>query len=256
MKQSPPILEFPGPGRAVIEPRALMARKRPIPEHCVLCFFVEVLRELKEQGALRPIDRLIGEGEPNPIYELTVGEPKVAVVWPGLTAPYAAAVLEELIALGGRWFVACGGAGVLDRSIAAGHVVIPTAALRDEGTSYHYLRRGRYARPHPAALSALRAACRERQVPFVTGKTWTTDAVYRETPEQVQERRAEGCLTVEMEAAAFFAVARFRGVVLGQYLYGGDDVSGEDWDSRGWRHRWTTRRELFELAVDACRRLG
>ena len=74
-------------------------------------------------------------------------------------------------------------------------------------------------------------------MPYVQGKTWTTDGFYRETPAKVPLRRAEGCLTVEMEAAAFFAVAQFRGVQFGQMLYGGDDVSGAEWDHRDWIKR-------------------
>ena len=70
-------------------------------------------------------------------------------------------------------------------------------------------------------------------VPYVPGKTWTTDALYRETRGKVERRVAEGCLTVEMEAAAFFAVAAFRGVTFGQLLYAGDDLSGDAWDQRG-----------------------
>jgi uridine phosphorylase len=68
----------------------------------------------------------------------------------------------------------------------------------------------------------------------------------------VKLRRSEGCLTVEMEAAAFFAVAKFRGVTFGQILYGGDDVSGCDWDGRKWQGRRDIREALFRLAAEAC----
>jgi uridine phosphorylase len=85
----------------------------------------------------------------------------------------------------------------------------------------------------------------------VTGKTWTTDGLYRETRAKVSRRVAEGCLTVEMEAAAFFAVARFRGVSFGQMLYAGDDLSGEVWDPRGWTHDAKGRDLLFRLAAEA-----
>ena len=91
-----------------------------------------------------------------------------------------------------------------------------------------------------------------RHVPYVLGKTWTTDAIFRETPAKVQLRRSEGCLTVEMEAAAFFAVAQFRGVIFAQMLYGGDDVSGAEWDARGWNKRISVRERLFWLAAEAC----
>ena len=134
-------------------------------------------------------------------------------------------------------------------------LIVPTAALRDEGTSYHYQRAGRFSRPHPAAVRAIREACRRRGRKVLLGRTWTTDGVYRETPAAIRRRKKEGCIAVEMEAAAFFAVARFRKVVFGQVLYAGDDVSGPEWDSRGWIKRFEVREELFCLAVDACRRL-
>jgi len=86
-------------------------------------------------------------------------------------------------------------------------------------------------------------------------KNWTTDAIYRETPDRVARRRAEGCLTVEMEMAAFCAVAQFRGVLFGQILYGGDDLSGENWDHRGWQGLRSIRTKLFSLAAEACMRL-
>lgn len=85
----------------------------------------------------------------------------------------------------------------------------------------------------------------------MTGKTWTTDGLYRETRAKVSRRVAEGCLTVEMESAAFFAVARFRGVSFGQMLYAGDDLSGEVWDPRGWTHHAKGRDLLFRLAAEA-----
>ena len=86
-------------------------------------------------------------------------------------------------------------------------------------------------------------------------KTWTTDAFSRETHPKIQRRRAEGCLAVEMEAAAFFAVANFRQVPFGQILYGGDDISSPEWDHRGWQSRTPIREHVFWLAAEACLKL-
>ena len=95
----------------------------------------------------------------------------------------------------------------------------------------------------------------ERNIPFISGKTWTTDAPYRETQSTIDSRRVEGCLTVEMEAASLIAVAQFREVLLGQVLYAGDDLSGDEWDRRGWQSRKEIRESLFWLAADACLKL-
>jgi len=130
--------------------------------------------------------------------------------------------------------------------------VVPASAVRDEGTSYHYLEPGRSVDASAEAVEAIVAALRRHDVPHVVGPTWTTDGLYRETRSRVDKRVSEGCLTVEMEAAAFFAVARFRGVQFGQLLYAGDDLSGENWDARDWLEHADGREQLFWLAAEAC----
>jgi uridine phosphorylase len=152
-------------------------------------------------------------------------------------------------------FIAVGGAGTLVPDLTLGHVIVPTAAVRDEGTSYHYMPASREVPPTPTVVDAILATLTERDVPFVTGKTWTTDAIFRETREKAARRVAEGCICVEMEASAFFAVAQFRDVAFGQLLYAGDDLSGDVWDDRGWAGHATGREAIFRLAVDAIRRL-
>jgi uridine phosphorylase len=109
--------------------------------------------------------------------------------------------------------------------------------------------------PTHAAVQAIVATLQEHDVPHVTGATWTTDALYRETRGKLERRVAAGCLTVEMEAAAFFAVAAFRGVAFGQLLYAGDDLSGETWDGRSWDAHADGRERLFGLAAEAVLRL-
>jgi uridine phosphorylase len=255
MKADYPILEFDPSRRAVIEPHG----PRPVdppPEACVLCFFGEVIRKLARQKRLRRLATFHSEMGPHHLYELAVDGRKIALHQAAVGAALAAGLLEEVIAAGCRYFVACGSAGVLNREIAVGHVVVPVSAVRDEGTSYHYAPPGREIEPCPEAVAAIEQTLIERKVPYVKGKTWTTDAFYRETPAKVALRRAEGCITVEMEAAAFFAVARFRNIAFGQMLYGGDDVSGETWDTRNWHSRTTAREALFWLAVDAALRMA
>ena len=106
--------------------------------------------------------------------------------------------------------------------------------------------------PGSEGIKAIEGVLGQHGVKYVLGKTWTTDAPYRETPQKIELRRSEGCLTVEMECAAFFAVAKFRNVEFAQLLYGGDDLTSDEWDGRGWRRRESTREKLFWLAVEAC----
>ncbi len=251
MQQPYPILEFDPAPEALIEPGRLI-RPLDIAEHCVLCFFQDVIGVVCGNGVARVVKSLASEIGPNPVYEMVVDGRRLAIAHPGVGAPLSAGFLEELIALGCRKFIACGGAGVLNKEIAVGHLVVPTAAVRDEGTSYHYLPPGREVAASPEGVAAIEATLQAHAVPYLTGKTWTTDAIYRETPARIAQRKAEGCLTVEMEAAAFFAVAQFRGVTFAQILYGGDDVSGNVWDNRDWLSRKSVRERLFWLAVEAC----
>lgn len=246
-----PILEFDPTPEALLEPSRVI-RRSDVPERCVLCFFQEVIDLLVERHEAKVLKRLRSEIGRNPVYEIGLHGQRLAVVHPGVGAPLSAAFLEEVIALGCRSFIACGGAGVLDSAIAVGHVLVPTSAIRDEGTSYHYLPPGREVAAHPEAVSAIERALAEHGAEYLLCTSWTTDAIYRETPEKIKRRKAEGCLTVEMEAAAFFAVAQFRGVRFGQILYGGDDVGSEEWSSREWNSHATVREKLFWLAADAC----
>jgi uridine phosphorylase len=219
-----------------------------------VCFFRDVVDEVCGDGRADLVATVRWESGVHRLYRLPVEGGSVGVFHPGVGAPLASGVLEEMIATGCRTFVACGGAGAVIPGLALGHVVVPDAAVRDEGTSYHYLPASREVAADPEVTAVLSAVLAERDVPYVVGKTWTTDAPYRETRAKIAARRAEGCLTVEMETAAFFAVARHRSVRFGQYLYAGDDVSGEVWDHRHWQTS-SARRDLFWLAVAAVLRL-
>ncbi len=249
-----PILEFDPTREAFIEPSKVI-EPHDMPEHCVLCFFHDVVEKIAAARGANMLVENRWEDGPHPIYEITHRGQRLAFFQPGLGAPLAASLLEEAIAFGCRKFVACGGCGVLEKDIAVGHLIALSAAVRDEGTSYHYLPPAREVAAHAGALNALTSTLEARGVPFRVDKTWTTDAPYRETPQKIARRRAEGCLTVEMEAAALMAVAQFRDVPFAQVLYGGDDLSGAEWDMRAWRSLADVRESLFWLCADACLRL-
>jgi uridine phosphorylase len=249
-----PILDFDPARDAVLEPHLAIATF-DLPQHVVLCFFRDAITKFVEELGGREIGRLASEMGSHPVFEVQLDGRRVAVALAGVGAPLAAAWLDELIFLGGRAFIAAGGAGALVPDLAMGHVIVPTAAIRDEGTSYHYLPASREVAPTTDALDAIVATLEAHGVPHVAGKTWTTDGIYRETKAKVRRRVAEGCLTVEMEAAAFFAVTQFRGVSFGQMLYAGDDLSGEAWDGRGWPRHDTGRDLLLRLAAEAVLRI-
>jgi len=255
MKPDYPILEHDGNESSLIEPSEVLQLVEGMPEHCVLPMYNQVIDSLHGQSRLSHVTDMGSSMGPLPVFRIEHQGQAVAVAHPGLGAPFVAACLEELIALGCRRFVACGGAGVLDNTLARGTVVIPDAAVRDEGASYHYLPPGRQVEVDPAVVSIEESVLKSHGIPYRIGKTWTTDAIYRETRSRIARRKAEGCLTVEMECSAFLAVAKFRGVRFGQLLATGDDVSGNEWNPRRSSEHQSLPEMLFWLSVEACLRL-
>ena len=250
-----PILEFDPDREAMLDPGKLIKPRADMPAGCVLCFFQDVIEHLNAQGLLKEITSLRSEMGRHPVYRFTTPGGDVALAHPGVGAPLAAGMMEETIALGVRQFIACGGAGVLDSALALGGLLVPTVAVRDEGTSYHYLPAAREVTLHPGVVLVIEDGLRQRQVLYRLVKTWTTDAFYRETPARIEARRTEGCVCVEMETAALAAVAQFRGVKFGQLLYGGDDLGGVEWDGRDWHGQWSVREKLALLAAEIALRL-
>jgi uridine phosphorylase len=248
-KRDYPILEFDDAAEAIMEPAKLI-EPMDVPEHCVICFFAEVIESVVEQHRATVLAYSASEIGQHPLYEINVDGKRLAFFHPGIGAPLAAGLLEEMIARGCRKFIACGGCGVLDKDIAVGHLLVPASALRDEGTSYHYLPPSREVAMDPHALAVVEGVLQRHGLDYLRTKTWTTDVIYRETAAKAAAYREEGCLAVEMEAAAFFAVAQFRGVDFGQVLYGGDAVLQEAWDGRGWHSRKDIRENLFWLAAE------
>ncbi|MDO9087706.1 MAG: nucleoside phosphorylase [Anaerolineaceae bacterium] len=249
-----PILEHEFLSESKLEPSKLI-KPRDVPEHCVISFFREVNQKVAlEMQAKIAVANRWEDGE-HPIYEIERNGQRLAFFHPGVGAPIATGLLEEAIAFGCKKFIVCGGCGVLEKDLSVGKLIVVDAAVRDEGVSYHYVKPDREIHANQDIVKLMEAFLQERGIPFVTGKTWTTDAPYRETQGMIDKRKREGCLTVEMEAASFLAVAQFRKVLLGQFLYAGDDLSGENWDNRGWQSRKEVRESLFWLAADVCLKL-
>lgn len=249
-----PILEHDPNREAFIEPSNVI-EPLDVPLHCVISFFGEIIEQIADKYHAKVLVENSWEDGAHPLYEIEYNGQRLAFFHPGVGAPVSAGLLEEVIAVGCRKFIVCGGCGVLEKDITVGHLVIVSAAVRDEGVSYHYLPPSREVKANRIAVDVLIQEAEKQNLPYRVGKTWTTDAPYRETPNKIAKRRAEGCLTVEMEAAGLMAVAAFRNVILGQVLYGGDDLSGAAWDNRNWQTRTDVREQLFWLSANACLRL-
>lgn len=147
----------------------------------------------------------------------------------GIGAPAAVTLLEEFIALGVPRFLSVGTAGSLQPQIGIGDLVVCDRAIRDEGVSHHYLPAAKYASASVPLTARLAAVLTAGSHPFTRGTSWTIDAPYRETRAEVRQYQSEGVACVEMEAAALFAVAEYRGVELGAMFTMTDSLASLEW---------------------------
>jgi len=125
-------------------------------------------------------------------------------------APFAVLVAEELFASGCQLLISITSAGQILPVGQSPYVILIEQALRDGGTSYHYLPPAPYSYLDPALREMVSAHWDHSPVPLHVGASWTTDAPFRETEAVIAQRRAEGILAVEMEAAALYALAQAR----------------------------------------------
>lgn len=243
-KNDYPILEFDDNRMAVLDPENFKDRKFDT-DKLVITFFPEVMERLIERGEIEKTQVIPGEN-PITLYRFC-DTPDVMLTLGQLGCPACAGNMDLLRALGTRRVMFCGGGGVLDRSIEVGTVMVVEGAIRDEGFSYHYLPPSRIVYADKETNAKITRYLDAHGVPYFQGFTWTTDAIFRETPDRVARRREEGAKIVEMEQAGCLAVAQFRKMTYGALIYGGDDVSGEEWSDRGWRSRDGIRYDLVQL---------
>jgi len=201
-----------------------IARGFPI-DTFLLTFSGQLIRALLEDGVIEPLhnDLTIGSAAfKNPVYRIR--GTSFGVVLSGIGAPMIAAILEELATLfPARHFILFGSCGALT-ALPEGHLILPTHACRDEGTSYHYAPPEDYIVIRNAAKLA--RTFDSLGIAYVQVKTWTTDAFYRETERSRDKRIAEGCLCVEMECSAAQAVCDYRGLELYAFVYAADSLDG------------------------------
>ena len=163
-------------------------------------------------------------------------------------------MLDWLHALGAEEIISCGSCGALEK-FEEGRFLVPKRALRDEGTSFHYLPPSRYVEICAEARNAIRQALGQHGLKYEEVTAWSTDGFLRETKEKVKARRAEGCAVVDMECAALAACAQMRGFPWGQLFYTADSLADVDnHDGRDWGK--SSRRVVLELSMDAVLCLG
>lgn len=204
----------------------------PAADVCIVTFSHEIEKYVAENYANGELASLWCASGRTPVYLIERGEKRFAFFRTYVGAPITVGLMEDAGSeLRCGKYILFGGAGCLNREIAHGKVMVPTAAYRDEGTSYHYAPAADYVSVRNAETVA--ACMKSNGIPYVLGKTWTTDSFYRETRGNFEKRKADGCISVEMECAGVQAMCDFRGRDLYAFFTSGDLLDAPEWDERG-----------------------
>ena len=242
-----PVVEYDDNPIAKLDPENFKD-KRFDTDKLVITFFPEVMQRLLERNEIEE-ERVIPGENPVILYHFC-SRPDVLLTLGQIGCPACGGNLDLLRALGIRRVMFCGGGGVLDPDIEVGRIMLVEGAIRDEGFSYQYIPPSRIVYADKETNEKIARYLDEHGVPYFPGLTWTTDALFRETADRIARRKEEGAKIVEMEQAGCLAVAQFRHISYGALIYGGDDVSGEEWSDRGWRSRDGIRYDLVQLCKE------
>lgn len=222
------------------------------PEVCISTFSDSIIEKFSSLDTVEKIAELCSANGTLPVYKINYKDTEIAFYRSMVGAPACVACFEEIIAMGAKKFVLFGSCGVLDDDKVKDNIIIPISAVRDEGTSYHYIAPSPEIEADTQSIQTLENVLTSCGCSYVKGKTWTSDAIYRETLSSIKERRQEGCLAVEMECASMLAVSKYRNIPFIQFLYGADNLSFETWDIRDLMSYGITNAEKYMILAFEC----
>ena len=232
IKNEIPILEYDTEKKAIIMPGHGWDYK--FTKKAVMLFMEEEIDNYVSSHDCEVVGEFESITKKFPVYKIVHNGEKIVFCQAPLGGAAATHIMDQLIGGGAREIIATGCCGSLIDD-TEGDFFIPTAALRQEGASYHYLPPAREVEMNDRAIQAIVTALENNNLNYRKCKTWTTDGFYRETREMVLYRKEEGCSVVEMECASLAACAKMRGVVFGQLLFTADSLANvEAHDTRNW----------------------
>lgn len=217
---------------AVINPDMVVQKIKDFPEVTVSCFSKKLFDNVLSLFSAKQIAEIYSAVGSNPVYEIEYKNQRMAFFQSYVGEPLCVGQYEDLMAMGSKRLILLGNCGVLDQSIEDCGIIIPTSALRDEGTSYHYAEPSDTIPVNLKYREEFKEVLAECGYPYVEGTTWTTDACYRESREKVKRRKEQGAICVEMECAGMQAVCSFRGTEFFQFFYAGDNLDHSTWEPR------------------------
>ncbi|MCM1088831.1 MAG: aminoglycoside 6-adenylyltransferase, partial [Muribaculaceae bacterium] len=254
LKNQIPILEFDTEQSAVIMPGH--HSDYHFPQKGVMLFMEPEIDDFVAHNECEVIGKFVSVTKDFYVYKTQINNIDIAFVQAPLGGAGAVQIMEQLIAGGVKEIIAAGCCGALVED-TEGSFFIPTAALRQEGTSYHYLPPSREVELDAAPIKAICKVLENAKLSYRTCKTWTTDGFYRETKEMVQYRKSEGYAVVEMECASMAACAKMRGILFGQVLFTADSLADVDaHDERNWGNDFfaAAMKIAMEAITEVCMR--
>lgn len=250
--------EFDPNPSAVINPEDTCYLPESCPKVAVSCFERSTFERMAERLGAVEIGHTNNANARFSLYRAEYQGKTIALFMSAVGAPTCVGNMEVFFRMGVEKVVLFGTCGVLDRSVRDCGIIIPTAALRDEGTSFHYAPPSDEIEVNPKYREVFIEILNRHQCAYTQGKTWTTDAFYRETAEKMARRKAAGCVCVDMECAAVAALARFRGKEVFQFFHASDNLDSGAWEAWSLSHHAniTGKDKAALLALELAVRIG
>ena len=221
-----------------------------VPALCVLDPDGDIVRHLQATGgAQRDPDWACYHSE---LHRFVAGGREFGIIGCAVGAPYAVLLAEQMFAVGCELLISITSSGQITPLRPPPYFILIEAALRDEGTSYHYLPASEFAQAPAELVAALALALTDIGEPVERGTTWTTDAPYRETQTAIAAARARGILAVEMEAAALYAFAQARGKAVLCFAHVTNQMGQAGDFEKGEANGATAALRLVAAVADAC----
>ncbi|MDD7256350.1 TOTE conflict system archaeo-eukaryotic primase domain-containing protein [Bullifex porci] len=245
---------FDDKSEALINPEKIYGNHKKIADICIITFSHAVHdRVLKTYSCKKVANSGTANGK-IPIY--FIEEKNILFYLSPIGSAVAGTVLDEVRCLTKACkFIVFGSCGILDENKCSGKIIIPTEAYRDEGFSYHFEKAADYIEisKSPVLIKILN----DLHIENISGRTWTTDAIYRETVNNKNVRKSEGCICVEMECAGLQALCNFRGLELYQFFFGGDLLGDINWSrgTLGTNTEKSNQINCFELALEIAEKI-
>ncbi len=249
------VLKYDSNKKAAINPEDIKPKVENLPKIGVTCFSNELLDSILNNFESEIVSKLHNANGTVYIYKINYKGLDIAVFMSRVGASACVASFEEIIAMGLQKLIMFGTCGVLEKSIDDLAIIIPNSAIRDEGTSFHYCEPSEEISVNEKYTEEFIHILKSHNYSYTTGKTWTTDAFYRETYDKINLRKSQGAVCVEMECSAMSAAAKFREVDFFEFFYAADNLDSATWDARSLNcsHKLDEKEKIaylaFELAI-------